>query len=97
MHIKSIIAVAGAVLMASAGAAQADEVTSVTSSSRDLVFSTLIGVTAIPLSTEESTSVFGRAHPEKLIPIPKHPLPDFPPDPDFNPASPSHPCSTFCN
>ena len=57
MQIKSIVAAAGAVLLATAGAAQADEVLTPTGGGEVERFSALLGVTAHPMSIEESAAI----------------------------------------
>lgn len=60
MQIRSILAVTGVVLLATTGAAQADEVLTATGGSGAEGFSALKGVSAVPLSIHEATTVFGR-------------------------------------
>ena len=58
MKFKSIVAAAGAVLLATAGAAQADEV--LTAAGGEAAgFSALLGVAASPMSSEDLAAVSG--------------------------------------
>ena len=60
MNIKSIVAAAGVVLLATAGAAQAGEQLTATGESGAAGFSALNGASADPMSIEELDDVRGR-------------------------------------
>ena len=87
MRIASFGAVVSAVLLATAGAAQSGEVLTATGSHGTGGFSALTGITAVPMSIEESAAVQGRYSVNNLfndLVLFYPPDPIYPPDPVRN-------------